>query len=90
MPPLDLARKPDGNGARAKAKAAVAYSSSVHVPDRGDSPSAHIARARLGLVLNYWCSGAGVPRYRLNTCKVTAVARDLLLSQSERGGMTRC
>ena len=52
--------------------------------DRGDSPSL-ISRA----LAQGWCSG-GVPRYRLNTCKVAAVARDVLLSQSARGGMTRC
>jgi len=51
--------------------------------DRGNSPSSYRARAQ------GWCSG-GAPRYRLNTCKVAAVARGLLLSQSARGGMTRC
>ena len=30
------------------------------------------------------------PYYRLDTCKVAAVARDVLLSESARGGMTRC
>ena len=83
MPPLDLARK-RGKG-KSKSGRSVQFMYPTEVTAR-----AHIARARLGLVLNYWCSGAGVPRYRLNTCKVTAVARDLLLSQSERGGMTRC
>ena len=43
-----------------------------------------IARACLGR-----CSG-GVPRYRLNTCRVAADARDVLLRQSACGGMTRC
>ena len=51
--------------------------------DRGDSPSSYRARA-----LRAACSG-GAPRYRLNTCKVAAVARGLLLSQSARGGMFR-
>ena len=55
--------------------------------DRGDSPSSYISRARSGLVLR--CQEVP-PRYRLNTCKVAAVARGLLLSQSARGGMTRC
>ena len=47
---------------------------------------AHIARARSGLVLRR-CPEI---RYRLNTCKVAAVARGVLLSQSARSGMTRC
>ena len=43
--------------------------------DRGDSPSSYRARA----LTQGWCSG-GSPRYRLNTCKVAAVARGLLLT----------
>ena len=55
--------------------------------DRGDSPSPilYISRARLGLVLQLAAAG-----YPLDVCKVAAVARDVLLSQSARGGMTRC
>ena len=33
---------------------------------------------------------AWVGRYCLSTCRVAAVARDVLLSKSARGGMTRC
>ena len=53
--------------------------------DRGDSPSSYRARA-----LRAGAQEVRVPRYRLNTCKVAAVARDVLLSQSARGGMTWC
>ena len=54
--------------------------------DRGDSPSSYRAR-----VLR-----AGAPELARGTlplgyaCKVAAIGRDLLLSQSARGGMTRC
>eukprot|EP00964_Phaeocystis_antarctica_P132876 scaffold97023_cov48-Phaeocystis_antarctica.AAC.2 len=36
-----------------------------------------------------WCA-TGASSYRLDTCKVAAVARDVLLSDNARGGMTRC
>ena len=53
--------------------------------DRGDSPSPYRAR-----VLR-----AGAPELPPGTpwmqpCKVAAIGRDVLLSQSARGGMTRC
>ena len=52
--------------------------------DRGDSPSSYRARALMA-------GAQEVPRDTcLTTCKVAAVARGLLLSQSARGGMTRC
>ena len=56
--------------------------------DRGDSPSSYRVRA-----LRAGAAGGAPeisPRYFLNTCKVAAVARGLLLSQSARGRMTRC
>jgi hypothetical protein len=53
---------------------------------RGDSRSSYRARA--------WCVSQEVPPWlvghRLGTCKVAAVARNVLLSDSARGGMTRC
>ena len=56
--------------------------------DTGDSPSpyrARVLRAGVGLVLQ---SCLRVPLECM--CKVAAIGRDLLLSQSARGGMTRC
>jgi len=47
--------------------------------DREVTARAHIGRARLELVRN-----TGAFKYRLDTCKVAAVARDVLLSESER------
>ena len=55
--------------------------------DRGDTSRAHIARACLGLVLQ---SCPRVPLGCMQRCKVAAIGRDLLLSQSARSGMTRC
>ena len=52
--------------------------------DRGDSPSSYRARA-LRAVLRR-CPE--IPPERM--LQVAAVARGLLLSQSARGGMTRC
>ena len=54
--------------------------------DRGASPSSYRARA-LGAGAQEVSRGT---RNCLNTCRVAAVARDVLLSQSARGGMTRC
>jgi len=53
--------------------------------DRGDSPSSYRAHALR----------AGAPELPSGTpwmdaCKVAAIGRDVLLSQSARGGMTRC
>ena len=56
------------------------WSITAEVPTR-----THIGRARLGLVRNRCLHS-----HRLDVCKVAAVARDVLLSQSARGGMTRC
>ena len=54
--------------------------------DRGASPNSYRARAlRAGAQ-----QLTGASSYRLDTCKVAAVARDVLLSDSARGGMTRC
>jgi Mg2+/Co2+ transporter CorB len=50
--------------------------------NRGDSPSSYRARALIGLVLRR-CPE--IPHEHF-TCKVAAVAWDVLLSQSARGG----
>ena len=53
--------------------------------DRGASPNSYRAHA-----LRAGAQQSGASSYRLDTCKVAAVARDVLLSDSARGGMTRC
>jgi hypothetical protein len=56
VPPLDLARKRGKGKCKSKSGRSVQFMYPTEVTAR-----AHIARARLGLVLNYWCSGAGAP-----------------------------
>ena len=57
--------------------------------DRGDSPSPYRARVRLRLTLRLVLQSC-LRVYPLDACKVAAIGRDLLLSQSARSGMTRC
>ena len=59
------------------------YSRLGGTDESGDAPPLSGARAW------GWCA-TGASSYPLDVYKVAAVARDVLLSESARGGMTRC